>query len=97
MIQWAQELVSTSLASLFTSFGIGVTLTYLTRNFWQRSQASLIPKLIEHIDYDSSKMSGEYKMVLIVRNDLKMSKGKACAQCSHAAVSFRFRIDSGVE
>ncbi|KPM11803.1 peptidyl-tRNA hydrolase 2, mitochondrial-like protein [Sarcoptes scabiei] len=31
-------------------------------------------------------MSGEYKMVLIVRNDLKMSKGKACAQCSHAAV-----------
>lgn len=25
-------------------------------------------------------------MVLIVRNDLKMGKGKAAAQCSHAAV-----------
>ncbi|NWS21967.1 PTH2 hydrolase, partial [Pachyramphus minor] len=31
--------------------------------------------------------SGEYKMVLIVRNDLKMGKGKVAAQCSHAAVS----------
>lgn len=31
--------------------------------------------------------SGEFKMVLIVRNDLKMGKGKVAAQCSHAAVS----------
>ncbi|XP_072909244.1 peptidyl-tRNA hydrolase 2, mitochondrial [Hemitrygon akajei] len=31
--------------------------------------------------------SGEYKMVLVVRNDLKMGKGKVAAQCSHAAVS----------
>ncbi|XP_027759117.1 peptidyl-tRNA hydrolase 2, mitochondrial [Empidonax traillii] len=31
--------------------------------------------------------SGEYKMVLIVRNDLKMGKGKVAAQCAHAAVS----------
>lgn len=30
---------------------------------------------------------GEFKMVLVVRNDLKMGKGKASAQCSHAAVS----------
>ncbi|NWW76631.1 PTH2 hydrolase, partial [Climacteris rufus] len=31
--------------------------------------------------------SGELKLVLIVRNDLKMGKGKVAAQCSHAAVS----------
>jgi peptidyl-tRNA hydrolase, PTH2 family len=27
-----------------------------------------------------------YKQVILIRTDLKMSKGKACAQCSHAAV-----------
>ncbi|NWR08906.1 PTH2 hydrolase, partial [Paradoxornis webbianus] len=31
--------------------------------------------------------SGELKLVLVVRNDLKMGKGKVAAQCSHAAVS----------
>lgn len=29
---------------------------------------------------------GNYKMVLVVRNDLKMGKGKIAAQCGHAAV-----------
>lgn len=29
---------------------------------------------------------GEYKMILVVRTDLKMGKGKVAAQCSHAAV-----------
>ncbi|XP_023372359.1 peptidyl-tRNA hydrolase 2, mitochondrial isoform X2 [Otolemur garnettii] len=31
--------------------------------------------------------NGEYKMILVVRTDLKMGKGKVAAQCSHAAVS----------
>ena len=33
-----------------------------------------------------AKRIGDCKMVLVVRNDLKMGKGKAAAQCSHAAV-----------
>lgn len=33
-----------------------------------------------------SDTDGEYKMVLVVRNDLKMGKGKVAAQCSHATL-----------
>lgn len=28
----------------------------------------------------------EYKQVILIRQDLKLPKGKACAQCSHASV-----------
>lgn len=29
---------------------------------------------------------GDYKLIFVVRNDLKMGKGKIAAQCGHAAV-----------
>ncbi|KFP11912.1 peptidyl-tRNA hydrolase 2, mitochondrial [Egretta garzetta] len=47
------------------------------------------PKAGAHLGSEANVMgeSGEFKMVLIVRNDLKMGKGKVAAQCSHAAVS----------
>lgn len=34
----------------------------------------------------SDYLRGDYKMVLVVRNDLKMGKGKIAAQCGHASV-----------
>lgn len=37
---------------------------------------------------DNFKMSNDFKMVLVVRSDLKMGRGKACAQCSHSAVYY---------
>lgn len=37
---------------------------------------------------DTSAVGGEkYKLVLVVRTDVKMEKGKVAAQCSHAAVA----------
>uniref|UniRef100_A0A0K8TN48 peptidyl-tRNA hydrolase n=1 Tax=Tabanus bromius TaxID=304241 RepID=A0A0K8TN48_TABBR len=30
--------------------------------------------------------TGDYKMMLVVRNDLKMGKGKIAAQCGHASI-----------
>ncbi|KTW31567.1 peptidyl-tRNA hydrolase [Pneumocystis carinii B80] len=35
----------------------------------------------------SEEYNEEYKLVLVVRTDLKMGKGKVASQCSHAAVS----------
>ncbi|EMR08568.1 peptidyl-tRNA hydrolase [Pneumocystis murina B123] len=35
----------------------------------------------------SEEYNEEYKLVLVVRTDLKMGKGKVASQCSHAAIS----------
>jgi len=47
---------------------------------------SLVQKLRPRLTQKSFSQSGSLKLVLCVRNDLKMQKGKMCAQCSHASV-----------
>ncbi|EGW34470.1 uncharacterized protein SPAPADRAFT_59893 [Spathaspora passalidarum NRRL Y-27907] len=47
------------------------------------------------IDVDSTDLNtvpGEVRMTLIVRQDLKMGKGKAAAQCSHATLALYKKI-----
>lgn len=44
----------------------------------------------DEIDIDSTALNdipGEVRMTLVVRQDLKMGKGKAAAQCSHATLA----------
>lgn len=44
----------------------------------------------DDVDIDSkplNELPGEVRMTLIVRQDLKMGKGKAAAQCSHATLA----------
>ncbi|BFU18383.1 peptidyl-tRNA hydrolase, putative [Entamoeba histolytica HM-1:IMSS-B] len=46
-------------------------------------------KCIKSVSQTTDKIANtneEYKMVLLVRKDLKMQKGKIAAQCGHAAV-----------
>ncbi|CAG84610.2 DEHA2A07524p [Debaryomyces hansenii CBS767] len=51
----------------------------------------------ESIDIDSTPLNdvpGEVRMTLIVRQDLKMGKGKAAAQCSHATLALYKKISN---
>ncbi|KAL4180657.1 hypothetical protein AMTRI_Chr12g266950 [Amborella trichopoda] len=46
-----------------------------------------------HID-KRGNLSEDFKMVLVVRNDLKMGKGKIAAQCSHATLGLYKKVVS---
>ncbi len=90
MISLLNSLQSREISYLLAGIGVGISLGYfgrgaLARYLGQNSSRVLSTVMETHEPYLSG--DPEYKMVLIVRNDLKMGKGKACAQCSHASVS----------
>ncbi|XP_043474234.1 peptidyl-tRNA hydrolase 2, mitochondrial-like [Leptopilina heterotoma] len=64
-------------------FAYSVYSLFLKKNCNERSNENVkFPKMtINSTDDD------DYKMVLVIRKDLKMGKGKAAAQCAHAAVA----------
>lgn len=73
-------------ASLALGFGVGVITTVLLRKSLFMTPCRRASLQASKGDSAAASLSGEYKMVLIVRNDLKMGKGKIAAQCAHAAV-----------
>jgi len=52
-----------------------------------KSEDSAVYSSGEDSEYSDIEDTEECKMVLVVRNDLKMGKGKAAAQCSHATLA----------
>ncbi|XP_058117750.1 probable peptidyl-tRNA hydrolase 2 [Anopheles ziemanni] len=78
-----------SISAAIVSFVVGYTLAKLPPGGKPSSQKdesnnqSASHRSAEKVYAD---IGGEYKMVLVVRNDLKMGKGKIAAQCGHAAV-----------
>eukprot|EP00873_Tetraselmis_striata_P013830 jgi/Tetstr1/434094/TSEL_023238.t1 len=79
--------------SLLATAGAGTLLGYaLATTQWRgaaTSTSSLSRQAALEQEDDSGEDDEEYedcKMVLVVRQDLKMGKGKIAAQCCHAAV-----------
>eukprot|EP00088_Acartia_fossae_P046794 TRINITY_DN5064_c0_g1_i1.p1 TRINITY_DN5064_c0_g1~~TRINITY_DN5064_c0_g1_i1.p1 ORF type:complete len:180 (-),score=26.38 TRINITY_DN5064_c0_g1_i1:164-703(-) len=52
-----------------------------------KSEDSAVYSSGEDSEYSDVEDTEDCKMVLVVRNDLKMGKGKAAAQCSHATLA----------
>ena len=85
--------IFSNLAEPAVSFATGLLFGYA---IWARKQSdeedeeeeddSDWEDLPDGVGDDELDDEEEYKMVLCVRMDLKMGKGKMCAQCGHAAV-----------
>lgn len=76
---------------------IGMLLGYSLprfRFFKPRALAAVVRERVQNV---SAQRSQKQKMVLIVRQDLKMGKGKIAAQCAHAAVGCYKKAVTGSE
>uniref|UniRef100_A0A0A9W352 peptidyl-tRNA hydrolase n=1 Tax=Lygus hesperus TaxID=30085 RepID=A0A0A9W352_LYGHE len=76
------------LVGMLTSFVVGVVTGLAGYRFLMRGKAAVAATAAQSIPKSVAKslLKGEMKMVIAVRTDLGMGKGKIAAQCSHAAV-----------
>ncbi|XP_044738639.1 peptidyl-tRNA hydrolase 2, mitochondrial-like isoform X4 [Chrysoperla carnea] len=80
--------------TFLTGLGCGLSIGLLCV-FFNKSRRKIAPSTTNLLATNNEEIStnehladgdGEYKMVLAIRTDLKMGKGKVATQCSHAAI-----------
>ncbi|KAK8550451.1 hypothetical protein V6N13_118969 [Hibiscus sabdariffa] len=64
-------------------FGLFLDLSKPTKTLSKKK--NFLPGKLQEQDFVSSNADHELKMVLVVRQDLKMKSGKIASQCAHAA------------
>jgi len=85
---YSQLMTSNFSMGAITGLGVGICIGFFLRRAVFRTliSKSNLQAESKEISLDDAAASDECKLVLVVRNDLKMGKGKAAAQCSHASV-----------
>lgn len=93
---WFEQ--KTTTVGFVAGFLGGVTLGWIfSSSVFVNNSVKVVSNSIEYskneseeqktFDPGSSDAEGDYKMVLIVRNDVDLGKGKIAAQCSHATLA----------
>jgi PTH2 family peptidyl-tRNA hydrolase len=70
----------------------GFILGWLSRSLWQNKTKKTGGEKLLQKAVANNNLDDEYKLVLVVRGDLKMQPGKVAAQCSHATLGAYKRV-----
>ncbi|KAI6654260.1 Peptidyl-tRNA hydrolase 2, mitochondrial [Oopsacas minuta] len=73
--------------NLIIALSAGVCIGFLAAHIKKPSIQNIVKSKDKNPTAYTDDNTGDYKMVLVVRNDLHMGKGKAAAQCAHGATS----------
>ncbi|XP_022906036.2 peptidyl-tRNA hydrolase 2, mitochondrial-like [Onthophagus taurus] len=73
------------LMGIATGSFLGITATYIVLRFKGINNPPEAVPIEERFEFPDPK--DEYRLIMAIRNDLKMQKGKVAAQCGHASVA----------
>lgn len=83
-----KNLLSSQFVTLTAGISVGIIFGWFLRSKIHKTiiRQLKMPKIAAEEEFNDYMLGPQCKLVLVIRNDLKMGKGKAAAQCSHASV-----------